>query len=72
MLTKDTPRWKRLRVRAFASGVEITQLAKRLDYSRPYLSDVLNGKLHSETALNRVEKALSEIESDVNTISQAA
>lgn len=52
------------RVRAFALRVEIKQMAEDIGYSRPYLTDVLNGRRESEPALERVTEYLDKMEDE--------
>lgn len=64
MAVNSQPRWRQLRIQAFALDVQIKDLAKRLDYHREYVSQILRGDVDSKTGLDRIEKALAEIEQE--------
>lgn len=60
-MTKDTPRYRLLRVRAFSEGVELKEIAVRTGYAYQYVSNLLRGVNKSETGLNNIERVLDEI-----------
>lgn len=59
---KTTPRYRRLRVRAFACGLTVAEIARQTGYHRTYLSNVLNGANESTPALDKAEAVIEAAE----------
>ena len=57
-------RARKQRIRAFVLRVSPKAAAKDLDYSREHLTQVLNGKVVSEPALERITEYLDQKEAE--------
>lgn len=62
MLTDNKmPRHSALRVRAYALGLTIKEVAAEAQYHPQYVSEVLLGKTISRPALDNIEKAINNL-----------
>jgi transcriptional regulator with XRE-family HTH domain len=71
-MTNTPTKARVLRLRAFALGVTVTELARRAGMSRVHADRVLNESYQSPRALARLEAALAEAEAQLATLKTAA
>lgn len=58
-MKKQLPSWcKLVKHTLIDKDMEIAELASALDFARPYLSSIINGRVYSQPAVNKISDYL--------------